>query len=117
MASKFELEGVDDLVLLPKVTNDGITANLRKRYEKDHIYVRLWNIPLTLQTNIGPVLVSVNPFRHIKGVCDDDNVPSYKGRFRYEVPPNIFALAEDAWRDMKGLQENQCIIITYVVRS
>lgn len=49
---------------------------------------------MRIQTNIGPVLVSVNPFRYTKGVCDDENVSTYRGRFRYEVPPNIFALAE-----------------------
>lgn len=59
------------------------------------------------------MLVSVNPFRWIKGLCDDENVLEYKGRFRYEVQPNIFALAEDAYREMKNQQENQCIIITY----
>jgi hypothetical protein len=36
---KFEEEGVDDLVLLPKVTNQGIMANLEKRYKRDLIYV------------------------------------------------------------------------------
>jgi len=98
---KFEEEGVEDLVLLPKVTNQGITANLLKRYQRDKIY-----------TNIGPVLVSVNPFRLIKGVCDPENVQEYKGRFRHEVPPNVFALSEEAYAKMKGENENQCVIIT-----
>lgn len=116
---KFEEEGVDDLVLLPKVTNEGIMKNLEKRYQRNLIY-----------TNIGPVLVSVNPFKYIKGICDNEQVDGilnffcgvffssyvdYKGRFRYEVPPNIFALAEDAYRTMKNQSENQCIIITYVM--
>lgn len=38
-AKKFEEEGVDDLVLLPKVTNEGIMVNLHKRYTRDRIYV------------------------------------------------------------------------------
>jgi len=36
----------------------------------------------------------------------------YKNRFRYECPPNIFALAEEAYRKMKNELENQCVIIT-----
>lgn len=60
---KFDEEGVDDLVLLPKVTNEGIMKNLEKRYRRNLIY-----------TNIGPVLVSVNPFRYIKGICDNEQV-------------------------------------------
>eukprot|EP01129_Flabellula_baltica_P002905 TRINITY_DN12788_c0_g1_i1.p1 TRINITY_DN12788_c0_g1~~TRINITY_DN12788_c0_g1_i1.p1 ORF type:complete len:1025 (-),score=286.40 TRINITY_DN12788_c0_g1_i1:18-3092(-) len=97
----FEREGVEDLVLLPKVDELGIVANLEKRFMMDRIY-----------TNIGPVLVSVNPFRWIKGICDDENVPEYRGRFRHEVPPNAFVIAEAAYRAIKGAQESQCIIIT-----
>jgi myosin-1 len=99
--AQVEQLGVDDLVLLPKVNEQGIVDNLRKRYLIDKIY-----------TNIGPVLISVNPFMYIKGLCDNENVEEYKGRFRYEVPPNIFALAEDAYRKMKNETENQCVIIT-----
>jgi len=99
--SQLRLDGVDDLVLLPKVTEEGIVGNLNTRYMRDKIY-----------TNIGPVLISVNPFRLIKGLCDEENVIEYKGRFRHEVQPNIFALAEEAYRNMKNDQENQCVIIT-----
>eukprot|EP01125_Pyxidicula_operculata_P008053 TRINITY_DN2724_c0_g1_i1.p1 TRINITY_DN2724_c0_g1~~TRINITY_DN2724_c0_g1_i1.p1 ORF type:complete len:1027 (-),score=294.17 TRINITY_DN2724_c0_g1_i1:177-3257(-) len=99
--AQFEAEGVDDLVLLPKVNEQGIVENLYKRYMNDKIY-----------TNIGPVLISVNPFRHIPGICDIEQVADFKGRFRHEVPPNIFALAEDCYRKMKNEQENQCVIIT-----
>lgn len=60
------------------------------------------------------MLISVNPFRYIKGLCDPEQVDDYKNRFRHEVPPNVFALAEEAYRAMKNQQENQCIIITYV---
>lgn len=56
--------------------------------------------------------MSVNPFRLIKGVCDPENVQEYKGRFRHEVPPNVFALSEEAYAKMKGENENQCVIIT-----
>jgi hypothetical protein len=37
-----EQQGVDDLVLLPQVTEDGICGNLLKRFRSDLIYVRLW---------------------------------------------------------------------------
>ncbi|XP_049849334.1 myosin heavy chain IB-like [Schistocerca gregaria] len=99
-AAAFEIEGVDDLVLLPKVTEADISENIKKRYMLDKIY-----------TNIGPVLLSVNPFRRIPGICDTEQVDEYRGRFRYEVPPNIFALAEEAYRQLKNI-ENQCVIIT-----
>jgi myosin-1 len=46
--------GVDDLVLLPKVDNESIMQNLRKRLERDIIY-----------TYIGHVLIAVNPYKMI----------------------------------------------------
>lgn len=36
-----EQQGVDDLVLLPQVTEDGICGNLLKRFRSDLIYVCL----------------------------------------------------------------------------
>jgi hypothetical protein len=32
--------GVDDMTMLTDISNGGITDNLKKRYEKDQIYVR-----------------------------------------------------------------------------
>lgn len=34
-----KLSGVDDLVLLPKISEDAIVDNLRKRYMDDYIFV------------------------------------------------------------------------------
>lgn len=34
-----KISGVDDMVLLPKITEDAITENLRKRYMDDYIFV------------------------------------------------------------------------------
>ena len=42
------------MVLLPKITDPAIVENLKKRYLDDLIY-----------TYIGPVLVSVNPFKQL----------------------------------------------------
>uniref|UniRef100_A0A3Q0RQT0 Osteoclast-stimulating factor 1 n=1 Tax=Amphilophus citrinellus TaxID=61819 RepID=A0A3Q0RQT0_AMPCI len=46
--------GVDDMVLLSKINEDAITDNLKKRYMDDYIF-----------TYIGPVLISVNPFKQL----------------------------------------------------
>lgn len=37
--SELRQDGVDDLVLLPKVTEEGIVHNLLVRYQRDKIYV------------------------------------------------------------------------------
>uniref|UniRef100_A0A8C9G613 Myosin motor domain-containing protein n=1 Tax=Pavo cristatus TaxID=9049 RepID=A0A8C9G613_PAVCR len=46
--------GVDDMVLLSKITEDSIVENLKKRYMDDYIF-----------TYIGSVLISVNPFKQM----------------------------------------------------
>lgn len=96
----FETQGVDDLVMLPKVSEEGILENLRKRYNLQLIY-----------TNIGPVLIAVNPYKDL-GISNEDWISCYKGRFRHELPPHIFALAEETYRMMKGEMVNQCVIIS-----
>ncbi|EGG13950.1 myosin IB [Cavenderia fasciculata] len=93
-------QGTDDLVMLPKISEEEIVENLKKRYMNDFIY-----------TNIGPVLISVNPFRNL-GNAGDDYVDAYRGKHAQEVPPHLYQLAESAYRAMKNDQENQCVIIS-----
>lgn len=95
----FQKQGVDDLVMLPKVNEESVVENIKKRYMNDIIY-----------TNIGPVLISVNPYKRLD-IVDDSWVERYKGRFRHELDPHIYALAEETYRAMKGEKENQCVII------
>lgn len=47
-----------------------------------------------VQSYIGHVLISVNPF-YDTGNCRDEYVEMYQGRSRIELPPHIFAIAED----------------------
>ena len=47
--------GVDDMTLLSEIKESAIVENLRKRFNDDWIF-----------TYIGPVLISVNPFKQMK---------------------------------------------------
>jgi len=92
-------------VMLPKVTEADIIENLKKRYMCDIIY-----------TNIGPVLISVNPYKALP-ITGEDTIIRYRGRFRHELDPHVFALAEEAYRAMKQERLNQCVIISYASTS
>lgn len=92
--------GVDDMVLLPKISEDAIVDNLKKRYMDDFIF-----------TYIGPVLISVNPFKQMPYFTDKE-IELYQGAAQYENPPHIYALADNMYRNMLIDQENQCVIIS-----
>jgi len=42
------------------------------------------------QTYIGPVLVSVNPYRTVRHLYDDDVVKTYRNVSFYELPPHMY---------------------------
>nr|WEL12767.1 myosin class I C [Halisarca dujardinii] len=92
--------GVDDMVLLPKIQEAAIVENLKKRLMDDIIY-----------TYIGPVLISVNPYKMLPYFTDKE-VDMYQGAATYENPPHIYALADNMFRNMLIETENQCVIIS-----
>uniref|UniRef100_A0A8C3ARL7 Myosin IEb n=1 Tax=Cyclopterus lumpus TaxID=8103 RepID=A0A8C3ARL7_CYCLU len=93
LAQNVKVSGVDDMVLLSKINEDAITENLKKRYMDDYIF-----------TYIGPVLISVNPFKQLPYFTDREA--------QYENPPHIYALADNMYRNMMIDNENQCVIIS-----
>ncbi|XP_075944400.1 unconventional myosin-If [Anarhichas minor] len=92
--------GVDDMVLLSKITEDAIVDNLKKRYLDDYIF-----------TYIGPVLISINPFKQMPYFTDRE-IEMYQGAAQYENPPHIYALSDFMYRNMMIDGENQCVIIS-----
>ena len=54
----------------------------------------------------------MNPFKWITGLFDDIQIKKYRGENRIDVPPHIFAVAEDAYRMMVEEEERQCCIIS-----
>ncbi|XP_013374322.1 PREDICTED: unconventional myosin-Ie isoform X2 [Chinchilla lanigera] len=92
--------GVDDMVLLSKITESSIVENLKKRYMDDYIF-----------TYIGSVLISVNPFKQMP-YFGEKEIEMYQGAAQYENPPHIYALADSMYRNMVIDRENQCVIIS-----
>ncbi len=56
----FRKEGYPDLCMVSNPTNGNLTNHLKARFDREEIY-----------SNIGDVLVSVNPYRSVEAVGDD----------------------------------------------
>ncbi|GBG34585.1 Myosin-IB [Hondaea fermentalgiana] len=91
----------DDLVLLKNISEKDVVNTLEARYAKDAIYTR-----------IGPVLVSVNPFKDIRGLYSVDMMRKYYGRYLFEMAPHVFGTAEEAYRALLSTGKNQAILIS-----
>lgn len=91
---------IDDLVLLDNITDQGVYDGLKKRYDNDLIY-----------TYIGHVLVAVNPYRMLP-IYGAAIIKSYQGRYIYEEPPHVYAIAEDTYKALLNEGQNQCVIIS-----
>jgi len=94
---------VDDLVLLEEVGEAAVVANLEALFKKGRIY-----------TGLGPVVISVNPFKPIDGLYSVGLRNKYQTRHRHELPPHVFAVADTALKASHagGACSRQCILVS-----
>uniref|UniRef100_G3T9C1 Myosin IH n=1 Tax=Loxodonta africana TaxID=9785 RepID=G3T9C1_LOXAF len=93
--------GVQDFVLLDAYTSESaFVDNLRKRFSKNLIY-----------TYIGTLLVSVNPYQEL-GIYTLNQMELYQGVNFFELPPHIYAIADNAYRVMCSELNNHFILIS-----
>jgi myosin-7 len=83
-------EGVDDMIRLGDLNEAGILRNLHLRYKKNKIY-----------TFTGAILVAVNPYQRIAGIYEPDVISKYSNKKIGEMPPHIFAIADNAYYNMQ----------------
>mmetsp|Transcript_3502 Transcript_3502/g.4001 ORF Transcript_3502/g.4001 Transcript_3502/m.4001 type:complete len:1011 (-) Transcript_3502:100-3132(-) len=100
---KLDPRAVDDLVLMQSESFNerGIVDNLRNRFDKDKIY-----------TYIGPVLLSVNPYKNIRQLYSERTMDAYLGRYQYETAPHVFSTAEDTYSQLMKTGVNQCVLVS-----
>ncbi|KAK2150781.1 hypothetical protein LSH36_389g00009 [Paralvinella palmiformis] len=92
--------GVSDMCLLEPLSEENFIYNLYERYRHQIIY-----------TYIGNVVVSVNPYQHLP-IYSASVIAQYRSRNIYELPPHIYAIADDAYRSMRDRNLDQCVIIS-----
>uniref|UniRef100_A0A7S3PQ95 Myosin motor domain-containing protein n=1 Tax=Aplanochytrium stocchinoi TaxID=215587 RepID=A0A7S3PQ95_9STRA len=100
---RLDPKAVDDLVLLSDkdMNEKGIVTNLANRFDKNKIY-----------TYIGPVLLSVNPYKQISGLYNKRTLQAYFGRYQYEVAPHVYSTAEDTYSMLMKTGVNQCVLVS-----
>uniref|UniRef100_A0A8D0AY66 Myosin IH n=1 Tax=Sander lucioperca TaxID=283035 RepID=A0A8D0AY66_SANLU len=92
--------GIQDFVLLDETTEAAFLSNLKKRFSKDLIY-----------TYIGTLLVSVNPYKELD-IYNMKQMDLYMGVNFFELPPHIYALADNAYHTMLTEFNNHFILIS-----
>uniref|UniRef100_A0A668AEP5 Myosin IHb n=1 Tax=Myripristis murdjan TaxID=586833 RepID=A0A668AEP5_9TELE len=93
--------GIQDFVLLDAYTSESaFLDNLRKRFHENLIY-----------TYIGTLLVSVNPYKELD-IYSKKQMDTYMGVNFFELPPHIYALADNVFRTMLTEFNNHFILIS-----
>uniref|UniRef100_A0A8C0L700 Unconventional myosin-X n=1 Tax=Canis lupus dingo TaxID=286419 RepID=A0A8C0L700_CANLU len=94
-------EGVDDMATLTELHGGSIMHNLHQRYKRDQIY-----------TYIGSILASVNPYKTVAGLYEPATVERYSRCHLGELPPHVFAVANECYRCLWKRHDNQCVLIS-----
>nr|XP_039265605.1 unconventional myosin-Va-like isoform X2 [Styela clava] len=95
------LIGENDLTSLSYLHEPAVLHNLQIRFvERNQIY-----------TYCGIVLVAINPYEELS-IYSNDFIHLYSGHNMGEMDPHIFAIAEEAFKQMTRMNKNQSIIVT-----
>uniref|UniRef100_G1LZM8 Myosin VIIB n=1 Tax=Ailuropoda melanoleuca TaxID=9646 RepID=G1LZM8_AILME len=94
------VQGVDDMIRLGDLNEAGMVHNLLTRYRQHKIY-----------TYTGSILVAVNPFQ-VLPLYTLEQVQLYCSHHMGELPPHVFAIANNCYFNMKRNKRDQCCIIS-----
>ncbi|KAK1883766.1 Unconventional myosin-Vb, partial [Dissostichus eleginoides] len=95
------LVGENDLTALSYLHEPAVLHNLRVRFlEPNHIY-----------TYCGIVLVAINPYDQLH-IYGEEVIRAYSGQNMGDMDPHIFAVAEEAYKQMGRDERNQSIIVS-----
>uniref|UniRef100_A0A8C7JS75 Myosin, heavy chain 11b, smooth muscle n=1 Tax=Oncorhynchus kisutch TaxID=8019 RepID=A0A8C7JS75_ONCKI len=91
---------VEDMAALTCLNEASVLHNLKERYFSSLIY-----------TYSGLFCVVVNPYKMLP-IYSEKIIQIYKGKKRHEVPPHIYSITDNAYRNMMQEREDQSILCT-----
>ena len=95
-----KFDKANDMAELTHLNEASVVHNLQMRYQADLIY-----------TYSGLFLVTVNPYCPLP-IYTNEYINMYKGRSREDTKPHIFAMADEAFRNLVEEGRNQSILVT-----
>ena len=95
-----KFDKADDMAELTHLNEASVVHNLQMRYQSDLIY-----------TYSGLFLVTVNPYCPLP-IYTNEYIKMYKGQSREDTRPHIFAISDQAFRNLVEEGENQSVLVT-----
>uniref|UniRef100_A0AAY4EQL2 Myosin VC n=1 Tax=Denticeps clupeoides TaxID=299321 RepID=A0AAY4EQL2_9TELE len=95
------LVGENDLTALSYLHEPAVLHNLRVRFVESKI----------IYTYCGIILVAVNPYKQLP-IYGDAVIHAYSGQNMGDLDPHIYAVAEEAYKQMARNNKNQSIIVS-----
>jgi len=91
---------IDNLIKLNDLNEQAILHNLRIRFKEDNIY-----------TYVSSILISVNPFKLLP-LYTPEILDKYKEQGGRNLPPHVFAIADNAFKSMIADNKSQSVVIS-----
>ena len=88
------------MIKLADLHDGSLLYNISKRYFKDEIY-----------TFTGNILTVVNPYKYMS-IYGAETIRTYQGQSLGDLPPHIYAIANETHDALLKTQNSQCVVIS-----